>query len=241
MSVQYVHTLIPQAEGFVPEPIQLANFLMQLTTLGAAPLAPKLRVGKLASQFRTGAQALSGEKISIPRRDFMVVEGPADLPAYLTALTDYTVIFEGQGPPKLRPFALYATTQTQDALTGERQTSIYEYTDAYSLEVECCLRPLPVSTSDWRDGRTAYSTSAGVIHFGDPFDSPDRTGVFHNPWTDALIEVPNAGSARFWIEFRFGKWLLPNIATHLDILAPAIVSCAQSSFAIAFAQGCNLR
>jgi hypothetical protein len=41
-----------------------------------------------------------------------------------------------------------------------------------------------------------------------------------------LIEVANAGRARFFVEFELGKWLLPNIGSSL----------ATRSFALPFAQ-----
>jgi hypothetical protein len=53
----------------------------------------------------------------------------------------------------------------------------------------------------------------------------------------ALIEVASASCSRFWIEFEFGRWLLPNIESSLDILDPAITKLAAESFRLSFAQG----
>jgi hypothetical protein len=54
-----------------------------------------------------------------------------------------------------------------------------------------------------------------------------------------VIEVPNAGSARFWIEFEFGKFIYPKIEKRLEILSPLLVETAEECFQAEFVQGCR--
>jgi hypothetical protein len=46
-------------------------------------------------------------------------------------------------------------------------------------------------------------------------------------------------SAHFWIEFKFGNWLVPRIERSLDLLPPEILALATESFGMSFAQGCH--
>ncbi len=54
-----------------------------------------------------------------------------------------------------------------------------------------------------------------------------------------MIKVPKAVCARFWIEFKFGNWLIPKIDNSLDLLSPSIPMLANQSFGLGFAQGCS--
>ena len=64
-------------------------------------------------------------------------------------------------------------------------------------------------------------------------------GVFPNPWTGGVIEVADAGCARFWIEFEFGKFIYPKITDNLEVMNPEIVSAGEDCFGTKFAQGCR--
>ena len=66
-----------------------------------------------------------------------------------------------------------------------------------------------------------------------------RMGVFPNPWTGGVIEVADAGCARFWIEFEFGKFIYPKITDNLEVINPKIVSAGEECFGTKFAQGCR--
>jgi hypothetical protein len=66
-----------------------------------------------------------------------------------------------------------------------------DFKGSYGYTVQCCLRQEILSMS--------YSS------FHHPSTSESQVGIFQNPHTGEIIEVPNAGSARFWIEFQFGK------------------------------------
>ena len=72
--------------------------------------------------------------------------------------------------------------------------------------------------------------------FGDPNSPIQSTGVFTQPWTGERVEVAEAGSARFWIEFEFGKWLLPKMNDSFDVLRPELMTAIQSCFGMRFVQ-----
>jgi len=54
-----------------------------------------------------------------------------------------------------------------------------------------------------------------------------------------LIQVANAGYARFWVEIVFGKWVFPEIKTDFNVLEPKIVECAERQFGCKFIQACR--
>ena len=233
---QYVHTLIPDLLDFAPESQQVANFLGQLVELGAVPLDGKLRVGQLSGQFRHGRHPLTGEVLSIPKRDYISSENISDILPLLKGLNDHDVVVSGQGP-KLPPFGLRTFEEIPEKV-GHHNFIESDYKGTYAFDVQCCLRADVVSTSD---PHPEISPAPEIPCFGEPCASKTRrTGIFHHPSTGALIEVPNAGCARFWIALEFGRWIFPNIEGSLNVLAPSILRGAEECFEIKFVQGCHL-
>jgi hypothetical protein len=215
MSLQYRHLLIPEFADFAPLPQQIAAFFDGLVNLNSAPLNPDIRVAKLSGKLRTGSDPLTGEKLSIPVRDFSSLGGISDITERLVGLDDYSVEMSGQGPAKLPPFALYTSAGSEAR----------EFRGTYSYEVRCCLRAEVVSTCE-------------DPPFGTPCRLEKRNGTFHRPNSGAIIKVPNAACARFWIEFQFGKWLIPKIDRSLSLLEPSILANAIEHFMTDFVQGC---
>ena len=229
MSWYYAHTLIPSEAGFVPEPQQLADFLNALKSIGGEPVGASYRLGTLTGEMRKGGNPLTGEEISIPSRSFAPLAGPADIADRLKGIEYFDLLLEGEGPCALPPFNLY-TANTEE---GERAE--FPYNDSYAYEIQLCLRPKNVSTSDWHE----EIAPERVAPFGEPCDGENRKGYFHHPVTGAVIEVENAGCARFWIQFQCGKWTFPRIGgANLNVLEPRIVEIATDNFGVGFAQGC---
>ncbi|MBZ5665857.1 MAG: hypothetical protein LAO30_14740 [Acidobacteriia bacterium] len=200
---------------FAPHPEQVTAFFKGLADLGSEPLEPAFRVGKLSGKFRTGSHPLTGEKLSIPIREFATVDSPTEMPKQLAGLDDYDVVASGQGPPELLPFVLYTATDLKKS----------EFKGTYGYEVLCRLRKDVISMCE--------------PSFGDPCPAEEGNGKFRHPTNGTTIEVPNAASARFWIEFQFGKWLFPEIGTSLNVIDPLILTSAIDSFGTTFAQGCR--
>jgi hypothetical protein len=217
MPEQYLHTLIPTDASFVPTPEQIVQFLDGVFALGAEPLNWKLLVVKPSGRVRELRNPLTGEVRSMPVNDRISIERLADLRSAIGSPQQYFVSLEGEGPPRTPAFPLYF----EDA----------PFTKTYGFMLRCRLMPEPVSMSRLGDEQTGKE----VPFFGQP--SSRRDALFRHPVSGELIEVSNAGSARFWVEFEFGKWLLPEINDSLNILNPAIAELAERVFSISFKQG----
>jgi hypothetical protein len=214
---EYSHTLIPDRVDFAPKPEQVRAFLDSLVSLGAAPLKPNVAVAKLSGEGRSVVNPFTGKTEKFPMWKIVKVTDNASIPKTLRGLDDYSVRLSGKGPPKLPPFE-------------------FELKIKYDFLVHCSLRAEVVSTSDCHD---EFAFKRKVAFFGQPCSAKDRLGVFHNPKTGKVIEVPKAGCARFWVEFEFGKMLFPDIENRLDIIEPSILEVAEKEFGITFVQGCH--
>jgi hypothetical protein len=177
--------------------------------------------------------------LSIPQRDYISAESISDIPPLIKGLDDYDVVVSGQGPPLLPPFGLrtFAEVPEPDSEIGHHKFIESDYTGTYAFDVGCYLRAEVVSTSD---PHAETSSASDVPSFGEPCALKTRSaGIFLHPSTGALIEVPNANCARFWIAFEFGKWVFPKIEGRLNVLAPSILRSAEECFGTRFAQGCH--
>jgi hypothetical protein len=226
---QYVHTLIAANSAFVPESPRVALFFDLLITsfnfrvISDAPFQQGLRVMKPSGRFRSFISPFTREKEQFPISDHIKVEKITDIPLVIEGLEHYSVLQSGEWKTQNRPLVLLTTDGVP-------------YEESYVCEGSCHLRPEPVSTSCWDIEASADQL---VPAFGKPCEGDGEAGVFSHPWTHERIEVPNAGCARFWIEFEFGKFLLPKMANSLDVLSPLIVAKTEECFHTKFVQGCR--
>jgi hypothetical protein len=188
-----------------------------MAKMGAAPTRAKISVSKPSGDVRTILNPFTKQTESHPILTRTSIASVEKLPTALAKLDDYIVQMAGKGPPKVPPLA-------------------FQFTGNYDYILHCRLHPQIVSTSDWHDD---VPIGHNVEFFGNPCRSNDRLGIFHHPESLKLIKVPNAGCARFYVEFEFGKMLFPKIAARLDILNPAIVDLAREQFGVDFVQGCH--
>ena len=172
---EYTHTLIPEHSDFIPAAEQVAGFLSSLVSIGAAPLRPVIDIFQLSGEVRSYTNPFSGEAESRPIRKANRLHALAEVSGRLNGLDDYNVIMTGRGPPALPAL-------------------IFDFKGAYDFLIHCCLRAEVVSTSDWHDD---VPIRRNVAFFGRPCQPTDRLGIYHNPYTLELIEVPNAGFAAF--------------------------------------------
>lgn len=227
---QYIHTLIAADSEYVPVPPQVTEFFDSLVgnfgfrIIREGRWQPGLRVIKPGGQTRTGIHPLTGETITIPVPDFMSIEKTTEIGPMIENLQEYRVCCSGEWQSADAPTSLFKTDETP-------------FEDSPICDVSCNIRPTPVSTSAWDD--EAGPNVRNVPDFGSAWSGESTTGVFPNPWTGQVIEVPNAGSARFWLEFEFGKFIYPRIDKSLDVFSPRLVAMAEECFRTKFVQGCR--
>jgi hypothetical protein len=214
---EYTHTMIPDRLDYAPDPTQVGAFLASLVAIGAAPLRSAITVFTLSGEVRSFVNPFTGKTETRARRKAENVADLSGVPTALRGLDDYNVMVTGKGPPKLPAFE-------------------FDYKGEYDFLVHCCLRAEVVSTSDYHE---EFRIKRKVELFGRPCSSENRLGIFHNPNTGEVIEVPNAGCARYWIEFEYGKMLFPPIEDNLEIIEPSIVHAAEKEFGSKFVQGCQ--
>jgi hypothetical protein len=228
MSLYYAQTLISKDRSFAPQPRQILEFFDALKALGSVPLNPTFRLGTIAG-VRTGTHPLTGESLSIPRWSYTSLNGTDKLDDKLQGIQDYNAVMAGEGPAEVPPFEVYTVNEN-----GEYSGP---FAGQYDFQVECCVRVAAASTSDWHE--EIAPLREGVSPFSTPSTSKDGTGFFHHPCTGEVIEVRDAGCARFWIEFQCGKLLLPKIANDLNVLQPSILRTVETVFSTPFVQGCH--
>jgi hypothetical protein len=217
---QYVHTLIPRDSRCAPHADQVGKFLDAIVRLGASPRYAKFILSTPSDSVRWFTNPVSGERKSFPHLQHVPLENTSNLSSLIERLPQYDVRLEGDGPPKTPAFPVYTDGKL--------------FTERYSFTVRCSLKPEPVSISEHR------GEPEGSPFFGSPCDHSEKPAVFRHPVNGRSIETVGPACTRFWVEFEFGKWLLPEINDSLEILNPAIVSMARDSFGMDFAQGFHL-
>ncbi len=227
---QYIHTLISVDSEFVPDSAQVADFFVELASqLKFIPISgqrflPGLVVAKPSGRLRWGTNPWTGEKVSVPESDRLNLERFEDIPASIEGSGHYTVAQSGQWVRTDSPVVLFKTDGVP-------------YEEGCVCTVRCELRPEAVSTSAW--DVEAGPNTRNVPTFGSVCKDAARNGIFPDPWTGNVIEVADAGCARFWIEFEFGKFIYPKVTDSLEVLRPSIVLEAERCFCTKFAQGCR--
>ncbi len=218
MAEQYAHLLIPRVAAFVPSPEQVQTFVASMVDRGILPAEATIALRKPSGKFREGRNPITGERIVWESKTRRVLDGPGQVAAAIAGLADYEVEVAGTGSPGSPPLLI-------------------DFDRPYHLGMVCRSSSKLRYTSD---PDHSFGTQPGGPSFGDLCDEVAESGVFQNPHDGAVIRVPGIGSAHFWLEFELGKFLFPRIAGgDLDILAPAVVSDAESIFGVSFGQGCR--
>ncbi len=215
---QYSHLLIPASRAYCPEPTQVAEFMRETVDLGVIGDTPQFWGGTLkrvVPQIRKGRNPLTGQTIELngptrlPDRR-LILRTLAELPQGVTATEEYDVSASGFTLPKLPPLDI-------------------DFHEPYHVRVACHVRSQLVSLSSGRS----------EPRFGQDCTEAESLGMFLHPDTMEVIEVQDAGCARFWIVFELGKWLRPEIVGgNLELLNPQLVELAHRCFQTRFVQGC---
>jgi hypothetical protein len=211
--MQYSHLLIATPRSFAPSASQVVRLYRALDHLGSAPLCAKLRGRTPSGKTRTMTNPFTRASYESPIMDCFSFESLDEAAAKIAALDNYVLTMDGRGPPAKVPLP-------------------FDFDDEYDYAIHCKVHREPVTTSDPHDDPPNAPRHGRVcVQKGD-------LGIFRNPTTMEIMEVPGGACARFWIEFEFGKELFPTVGETLDLLDRRIVEAAVEVFNAQFAQGC---
>jgi len=227
---QYILTLIAADVGFIPHPSQVEAFFAMLTKshhfriIADQSCQQGLRITKPSGRFRSPTNLFTGDTlpISIPVLDHVKIDRIVDIARAVEGLRNYNLLASGEWTAEKRPLVLLTTDKVP-------------YADSYLCQASCHVRPELVSTSCWNKFLSPNGPS--VPPFGEACKDESRVGIFSHPWTGNLIQVPDAGCSRFWIEFEFGKFLLPKMSDSLDVLQPTMIAEIEQCFGTRLTQG----
>lgn len=239
MSMYYSMILVPDDASLRPAPERIVNFLDDLLEMGALGRVDKIFLRNHARGRVTsvGRNPLTGERMEHRSPEVTPIEDLTALASAMAGLTDVDVDVDGIGPARVLPIRDvggfdHGTWRPLDELISSR-TGVEDY----GLSIECCQRSKLTSTSDLHD---ETETELTAPFFGEPCDPGDRTGLYSNPETIELIQVPGAGYSSFWISFTLGKWLFPRFAQNrIQFADPRVVQAAEAAFGSRFAEGCS--
>ena len=216
---QYSHTLIAKPKNFTPSAAQIERFLSSIVRRNVVPHNPTLILRIPTGKFREYpyVNPFTGEKIKFEIKDRKKLDRLEEIASALEPLQEYEIEVASFGTPKLPPLVI-------------------DVEGPYHIGVTCFVYSTPRSTSDLHENSVA---GENVIPYLKPCVELPRDGYFTDPHTMKTIKIPDAGCARFWVQFELGKFLFPEFSNeNLEFLNPVIVSEAKRIFDIDFVQGC---
>lgn len=218
--------LIPTDPDFAPEPSKIVDFFDMLTdsweyelNWNSRYLHPLRVIKRLSNEEVRKAIAASENGCTFPALERIELEKTSDIPSAVEGMTRYSVSSSGLWQPNYPPIKIPKSLwpPTCEKLNGR---------------VTCDLCPEPVLTSNW----WTVGDSTGLLQFGDPAGTNQSPGVFTHPISRNNIEVPSAGSARFWVGFDFGVWLLPHLPENFNLLNAPLVRATEDHFGVQMVQ-----
>lgn len=215
--MQYSQTLIARDKDFVSSAASVREFLYAIVKLGVVPGEPSIVMRSPNGKTREFPNLITGGTMLVERKDRQELASLEVFEPAAAKLLDYEVDVSGEGRPALPPIPI-------------------NFAEPYCVGVTAFVSSTLRSTSNFHE---ECGVERDVIFYGERCAEPASAGVFNHPESLELIEVPEAGAARFWIQFELGKFLFPEIKNgNLDLLNPEIVRVAESIFGIRFVQGC---
>lgn len=214
---QYAHTLIARSNQATPTAAQIQEFVAANIRLGVIPGVPEAVVRVVTGYYEVPSPF--GDLVRVPKKKSKPIN-PEELSNALIELSDFEAVISGQGIPRLPPLPLLKSSP-----------------NSYFVGMTVVVSSINRSTSDTYNGFDPPLIE--TPQFGTPSNADCSTGYFSNLHNGTVIEVQDAGTSRFWIEFELGKFLFPPIVDQLDLLSPTIVDEAKRIFQMDFVQGCH--
>ncbi len=238
MSMYYSMILVPGDARLRPDPKQIVVFLQGVLEMGALGRAGTITVRNYARGRVTFVRdPITGEQVERRAPESTAIDSVTALTSALEGLADFDVDVDGTGPARVLPIRDAGGFEHGEWRSLDELISSGTGVEDYALSVQCCQRSKLTSTSDLHDETETELTSP---FFGQPCEPGDRIGLYSNPETIDLIQVPDAGYATFWISFTLGKWLFPSFARNrIDFADPRVLKFAETTFGSKFAEGCS--
>jgi hypothetical protein len=113
----------------------------------------------------------------------------------------------------------------------------------YHLEIRCRVRSHIVKLSQLRSeeelDRPLDFANLSALTFDEDCNAEETEGIFVHP-DIGPFRVANAGCGKFWIEFKYGKFIFPRLQDgKVDLLDALIVNRARTLFSIDLVQACS--
>jgi hypothetical protein len=216
MSLRYTHTLIPVLKDVMPSPIQIQTFLTEMITNQIIGGEPTVDLVTPSNRTRQVKSRITGEIRTLKLPDRFTLPSPVQIADEISRLKEYNISVSGTGKPINPPIPL-------------------NLDEPYHVAVTFVMPSALCSTSNLHD---ESGSDLKLPFYGTPCNNILNHGFFSHPQTLKILQVLDAGCARFWIEIYIGN-LFPQLdRDDLNILNPIIVNKAENIFGLHFVQGC---
>jgi hypothetical protein len=237
----YTHLLVSVSKTYRPTAEVVCRFLEWIIQAGAVGVDHKIsfrKVVRVEPRFHDGPNTFTGKgtyRMWMPSRRRPHRE---DLSAVSQAVAlaeqeqEYDVSVESTAPPTHPPLDVGAVDKNGDWQRWE---------EAYYLAIRCRVRNCAVRLCPLKIGEDPNHrpVDAYIPTFDEDCAEDELDGLFEHPLPSDPILIRNAGCARFWIEFEYGKWLYPRLKNNgVDVLDQAVVNAATDIFGTAFIEAC---
>lgn len=218
MVEQYAHTLIARPIDFTPSSQQLHDCVAELIEI--IPLLGPLEFDlRTVSGYRDVVNPFTGQSAKYPNVEHRNLT-LAELAGAAHNLPDFEVAFGKNVRSQVTLLPMPKDTPQQ-----------------YWLGVKIVVSSEVRSMSDTYNGFEPPLIQ--MPQFGAVSARHSPIGYFSNLHNGSIVEVEDAGSARFWIEFELGKFLFPPFDCSLELLNPNVVAMIERVFGVSFVQGCH--
>jgi hypothetical protein len=239
MSMYYSMILVPSDPFFHPQPERIVSFFEGIREMGAVGSEPAVRL----RTYQRGLVAWvwlhprTGERMELKAPGITNLDSVKELPTAIRRSRNFDAVIEGAGPARVLPMRNMGGYDNGAWKPLGELISSGICVDEWHLRVECCRRSKLTSTSDLHE---ETPTARNARPFDHPCELADRAGLYSNPETLELIEVPNAGCSTFWISFTLGKWMFPKLASNkIDFAEPKVMRLAETAFGLPFTEACS--
>jgi hypothetical protein len=246
MGMNYSMVLVPSDPNFHPGVEAISRFLGGLVEMGAAGVQQQFALMNYQKSGLTfvGRDRKTGSVVGPERTQLGSL---TDLQQSTAGVTDFDAQVRCVGPFKVMPIRNVGSHDGDEWLPLEHWLDVTG--SDLELIINCCQRGNMHSTSDLHEdppqrpswlGRLLGVPTPNAEAFGHPCELGSRMGLYANPETAEVIEVPNAGYSTFWVSIELlNKGMFPKFEENkIDFVERSVMKLAESTFGVRFAEGC---